>query len=1009
MRKIKFKVFVACLLAIVTAEARVPVSASRTDAVSTKVITTESNSPKTYIINSTDDFSEFLSSMDDGHTYDHDTVLLTQDFDFPNTTNNKQRIFKGTLKGNGHKISGVNRCLFLRNEGIISNLNLSSGSISGTGDIAAFCIKNYGSIISCTSLVNISGYSNEYMHVGGICSYNYGHIIDSKNAGNVTCTLSQEGWSTAVTRCGGITAYSEGDGIIYCTNTGLIKHYGVYSSITGGITGDLQHGKIIGCINKGEVYGYLKSAGLSTSVSASYKLQYTGGIAGHAQVNSYINRCLNYGHISSNFQYVGGIAGKVSETDIYNVVNYGKVESFEGVGYSCAAGITGYSRGVNSYTYFYNCINHGEILSIAKYDIATAAGIAMELNKCYIANCYSDGSVSAQRTGGTATQAFTISQYEAEDSDIKNNPTSIEEANEFIFGSPQTETTLLKWYMNNEKIGLEEKFISYPLARHGDCDLFIFSDKENNFLKTEITNSETGKSSVYTTSNSPIRLSHLYPTTSYTYEIQDIENQFVETGNFKTLTPQFSFSIKQTGYEDMQVSYNYEAMGIELFEAQLSIENTSNHEKEIRFLTDTVSFVNELIEDTPYSLQIIYNLNGKSFSSQILNANTLAITPKFKLLEKTPYSIKMLCENLQELIQYKPRIFLDTHFSYTPGSPVKMESRSIFPDKDGIITIDNLQYDNVVPIQSEYSFNDETRHREIEQPTTSRWGGEGIIQISNHAAMIHGLFGGLGEKIPDDRYYNNWSYDIPYFYYRDALADVSVVETLIDCARIDNRFDYATTIPLESEIAQFYIGMRSNKKYYGQYPYKNGEWQAVNGNFPNVAIVEPRFYAVELDGTEVSFSFIDGEETTSNVYIEYGIEGTSALHRIDLGGKGSRRISKSFSTFVASLPYIMRFCSETIDGKIYYSNYFRILNNTIEEIFPTTDIKNIENDGVKYSVSDNTVSIYNCYSLSCKIYNTQGLLVAQQINMKDAESFSLKPGNIYIIKLSNGIVYKVRI
>lgn len=74
-----------------------------------------------------------------------------------------------------------------------------------------------------------------------------------------------------------------------------------------------------------------------------------------------------------------------------------------------------------------------------------------------------------------------------------------------------------------------------------------------------------------------------------------------------------------------------------------------------------------------------------------------------------------------------------------------------------------------------------------------------------------------------------------------------------------------------------------------------------------------------------------------------------------------------------------------------------------------TAIDDVKGNEISYSVSDHILSIYNAVNMSCYIYNLQGRIVEHRRSMTDCEQFRLAPGNVYIVKLSNGITYKVRI
>ncbi len=71
-------------------------------------------------------------------------------------------------------------------------------------------------------------------------------------------------------------------------------------------------------------------------------------------------------------------------------------------------------------------------------------------------------------------------------------------------------------------------------------------------------------------------------------------------------------------------------------------------------------------------------------------------------------------------------------------------------------------------------------------------------------------------------------------------------------------------------------------------------------------------------------------------------------------------------------------------------------------------IGNVESKAVKYSISGNILSIYNASALSCTIYNLRGTIIEHRQSMTDTEEFNFIPDAMYIVRLSNGLTYKIR-
>lgn len=284
-------------------------------------------------ISSSSDFSKFYGMLCEGNTFSGRIVMLDKDISFDTGGKSGTRNFEGTFDGQGHKLSDVTSSLFNNNSGEIRNLNIASGTLTGSG---IFCQVNNGSIVNCSNAANISYSSSSSsssetgISAGALCTSNYGSIINCVNRGSVNLELIAiyGYWSKVTSSCGGICAYSgNGSSIVNCTNEGNINNSGIYFAITGGIVANSDHALIVGCENRGLVYSYiLNSSPSKGNVSVqSYQHQHVGGIAGHV-LYSVINRCKNYGTVKSNFQYLGGIAGYVGNSDVYNLENYGDIE-----------------------------------------------------------------------------------------------------------------------------------------------------------------------------------------------------------------------------------------------------------------------------------------------------------------------------------------------------------------------------------------------------------------------------------------------------------------------------------------------------------------------------------------------------------------------------------------------------------------------------------------------------------------------------------------------------------
>lgn len=492
------------------------------------------------------EFIDLLNKMSVDEINFNDTIVLNTDIDAGDL---KDYEFYGCLKGNNHKILNLKKALFSNNYGVIDSLIIDDCFMTETASTGAFCVNNYGTIINCMSYANIRVFVFDEeigAIVGGICAVNSkGNIINCTNAGTVKTVFDLD--VNVPIRTGGISGRSDGT-IVSCYNKGEINTTSTYISLSGGICGDMQGGKVINCYNEGDVISNLKYPGLSKSI------QDTGGIVGLSQGWSkanIINRCTNYGKISNNYEFIGGIAGKVSDTNLYNLINYGEINSLYDNGYSCAAGIVAKAEGVDSKFQFYNCINHGDITASAKYATATAAGISATIINSYVANMYNDAPVSAQRVGGTATSDFEIKLYETDSkSTILSSIENCDEANDFVMSYKDSKETLLNWTNESDKFNFISEFFTYAIPQHGCVDIYMFDNNQNNEYICELYNNNDQIISSSKGSDH-IRIEHLFPNEQFQYFVKDIFSNYSEKGSFKTLEPEISFSVVDVSYDNI--------------------------------------------------------------------------------------------------------------------------------------------------------------------------------------------------------------------------------------------------------------------------------------------------------------------------------------------------------------------------------------------------------------------------------------------------------------------------
>jgi hypothetical protein len=263
-------------------------------------------------------------------------------------------VFKGVFDGNHHAIYGLK----------------SEGSVSNHGMFGLFGIVGGQGVVKNLDLKNIdmnSGSSNEvYPCGGGVVAYLLNGTVDSSfvsgriNANrasfagglvgqNARGTVSNSTNKVVITHTGEYTGYyvggivgKNGGTVSNCINYAAmsgsgVKSIGVIGTI-GGIVGYNAGGKILECVNVGNIHVDMK-----TEMSTRNAEARTGGIVGFNYKGS-VSKCANYGSMKAqasselskdydtgtliiNYPEAGGIVGVSLDGLVENVVNYGTVEA----------------------------------------------------------------------------------------------------------------------------------------------------------------------------------------------------------------------------------------------------------------------------------------------------------------------------------------------------------------------------------------------------------------------------------------------------------------------------------------------------------------------------------------------------------------------------------------------------------------------------------------------------------------------------------------------------------
>lgn len=209
-------------------------------------------SPDVILINSEDDYIDFINNCNLYNNYEGITINLMTDIDFegseenPTPTFNQE--FRGTFNGNGHTFNNVyilkdsyeGAALFKINNGTIKKL-IITGFVKSNHAAAAFVDRNYGTILQCVNYAEIQG----AYQVGGICAWaggvdKFGTIKYCINHGNIIDTEPGGGGTIGY---GGILGYCYSGEVSYCYSIGNIPREGYHSRSSSNISGWFSTGE----------------------------------------------------------------------------------------------------------------------------------------------------------------------------------------------------------------------------------------------------------------------------------------------------------------------------------------------------------------------------------------------------------------------------------------------------------------------------------------------------------------------------------------------------------------------------------------------------------------------------------------------------------------------------------------------------------------------------------------------------------------------------------------------
>jgi hypothetical protein len=275
--------------------------------------------------------------------------------------------FKGVFLGQGHAITGlvINRPStsyvglfgYVFTGGVVDNLGLEGGSVTGgsyVGDLAGI---NAGAITNCHATGDVTGIS----YIGGLAGFNANMISNCHATGSVAETGTGSSGNA-----GGLAGYNAGT-ITQCYATGAASGAG---SDVGGLVGYNNYGTISDCYATG-----------AASQAGSYM---AGGLVGW-NVGGTITRC----HATGNVTGTRGVAGLVAyTTNNGTITQCYATGNVTGTGDFTAGLVSELDAGTIS-----NCYVTGATKGTGGY-VGGLVGL-LYLSSGTISNCYATGATTA--------------------------------------------------------------------------------------------------------------------------------------------------------------------------------------------------------------------------------------------------------------------------------------------------------------------------------------------------------------------------------------------------------------------------------------------------------------------------------------------------------------------------------------------------------------------------------------------------------------------------------------
>lgn len=349
-----------------------------------------------YLIGSVDDWNKlaaFITSS--AKDMEGKWFSITSDIDFTNATftpiaDNGATYFQGTLLGNHHTLNNISLTTtktysgvfgVIGDKALINNLTLKgkiSTAFNYTGGIAG---KLYGSLDSVDCAIDIV---STKPYVGGIASYGYSQAKLNKvvYSGHI---------AVAGSTVGGFFATTSGQpGIKYanCTNKGILEGTSATVSTYGGFVGVGAPATFIGCVNEGEFR-------FATPANATAIAGFVANPASTSDTLLYtFDRCINRADITGKAKLAGltgAITASKSVIHLDSCINYGNITALSTTAVSTAPVVGMVSEFTLGFS-MRNCYNYGNILGAKQQYVAGLIGRGngnpTEARPAIVENCH---------------------------------------------------------------------------------------------------------------------------------------------------------------------------------------------------------------------------------------------------------------------------------------------------------------------------------------------------------------------------------------------------------------------------------------------------------------------------------------------------------------------------------------------------------------------------------------------------------------------------------------------